>query len=308
MDYKDPYSSSLTRTDLFLYMGIILFWGTSWIAIRLHLGVVAPEVSLFWRFSAAAAIMFTWTILSGGKLLFPIRDHIWFFALALMFFSFNFILQYHGGAYIKSGLMAVIFSTTSIINLLLGIIILRQSVNYRVLAGGLVGFTGVCLMFWPELSLGEFSGDIGETGRNSLKGFLLCFSGTFLFCCGNMISAIIQKKGIPLNSATSWGIFYGALIVGLVSLIQGHPFIIEMTPQYILSLLWLIVGASVGAFFCYLSLLRRIGPARAGYTTVLFPVVALLISTFFEGYTWSLTAFTGMFMAVAGNFLILQRK
>ena len=298
---KEPNYAPFTRTDLALYLGIILFWGTSWIAIRSHLGVVAPEVSLFWRFSASALIMFAWTYWKKDRLSFSFQDHLWFIAVAFMLFSFNFVLQYHGGAYIKSGLMAVIFSMASIINLILGVFILRQSVNGRVLLGGIIGFSGVCLMFWPEISDNELN-------KNVIKGFLLCFSGTVFFCFGNMISAIIQKRNIPLNSANTWGIFYGAVILGCVSLFQGHPFIIEPTAKYLISLFWLIIGASIGAFFCYLSLLRRIGPARAGYATVLFPVVALVISTFFEGYQWSLTSLTGLTMALAGNLFVLRRK
>jgi drug/metabolite transporter (DMT)-like permease len=99
---------------------------------------------------------------------------------------------------------------------------------------------------------------------------------------------------------------YGTVFMALVSLVRGHSFAIEWTAQYIVSLLLLAVGASVVAFSCYLTLLRRIGAARAGYSTVLFPIIALAVSTVVEGYTWTPLAFLGVGLALAGNVLVLR--
>ena len=292
---------AFTHVDLALYLGVILFWGTSWIAIRAHLGVVAPEVSLVWRFLAATIIMFGWAAYRGERLHYPLKDHIWFFAVASMLFSFNFILQYYGGFYVKSGLMAVIFSISSIINIFLATLFLRQPVEWRVLLGGVLGFSGVCLMFWPEI--------MGETiNKQVLTGLMFCLSGTFCFCLGNLVSSVIQRKQISLIAANSWGMAYGTVILFVICLIKREAFIIEPTVKYLGSLAWLATGASVGAFFCYLSLLRRIGSARAGYVTVLFPVVALAISTIFENYQWTFLAFLGASLALLGNLFVLKRK
>ena len=72
---------------------------------------------------------------------------------------------------------------------------------------------------------------------------------------------------------------YGCAVLLALNLLRGNAFIIEPTLKYVGSLLYLAVGASVLAFASYLTLLRRLGAARAGYATVLFPIVALAVST-----------------------------
>jgi len=86
---------------------------------------------------------------------------------------------------------------------------------------------------------------------------------------------------------------------------QGLPFSFEPTLGYSLSLVYLALFGSVIAFGSYLTLLGRIGPARAAYAMVLFPLVALALSTLFEGYQWTAAAFAGMVLAVIGNVLAL---
>ncbi len=299
--FPDNGPTRFTNADFALYAGIILFWGTSWIAIMAQLGVVSPEISLFWRFLLAAVLMLLLAWVKGVPLRFSWRDHLRFIAAAVTMFSTNFLMFYYGGLHIKSGLLAVVFSLASIINLILGSLILRQPLEARVAIGGLIGFSGIGLLFWPEIMGTGFN-------REALIGFAFCVTGTMLFCTGNIISSIIQRRGVPILSATTWGIIYGTINLGLISLARGQAFIIEPTLKYAVSLIWLSVGATIGALFCYLNLLRRIGAARAGYATVLFPIVALAISTFAEDYQWKPLALLGLACALFGNVLVLRRK
>jgi len=297
-----PASTRFDRTDLALYAGTVFLWGTSWIALRAQLGVVAPEVSALWRFILAAAIMWAWAFAARGPLRFPLADHLRFAATGACLFSLNFTLFYYGGLTIPSGLLAVVFSLASIFNLILGAIILRQPIERRVALGAVVGAAGIGLLFWPEIAR---TGDMGSAA--ALVGLGLCVAGTLFFCLGNMISTVVQRRGVPLVSANAWAMTYGTLILFALCLVRNQAFIIEPTAVYVGSIVYLAVGASVMAFACYLTLLRRIGAARAGYATVLFPIVALTISTLFEGYAWTLPAILGVVLALAGNVLVLTR-
>jgi drug/metabolite transporter (DMT)-like permease len=100
--------------------------------------------------------------------------------------------------------------------------------------------------------------------------------------------------------------FYGTLWSTLLAFLLGRPFIIEPTVSYIASLLFLAVISTVIAFSAYLTLLSRIGPARAGYATVMFPIFALLVSTVLEGYQWSAYAFAGLVFVAIGNVLVIR--
>lgn len=291
----------MVALDYSLYAITVFAWSTSWIALKLQLGSVAPEVSLTWRFSLASAVMFAWALLRGHRLRFPLQDHLRFAGLGVFIFSMNFLQFYHGGSKLASGLLAVIFSLTSVFNMLLGAVFLRQAIDRRILLGAACGFGGIALMFWPEIAGTEID-------HQAAIGFLLCLGGTLSFCIGNLISATNQKRGLPVVSANAWGMAYGAALLAIIALCLGKPFDFEPTISYVGSLLWLSILSSVVAFFAYLTLLGRIGSARAGYSTVLFPVFALLISTFAEGYHWTSFAIAGLVLVMIGNAIVLGRR
>ena len=88
----------------------------------------------------------------------------------------------------------------------------------------------------------------------------------------------------------------------------GTSFTMDWSMPYIASLVYLSVFGSIIAFGAYLSLIGQIGADRAAYATVLFPIVALLISSVFEGFEWTALSLAGMALVLAGNVLIVGRK
>ena len=237
----------------------------------------------------------------GERLAYPLADHARFLALGLALFCTNFVLFYYGGLYLASGLLAaVIFSLASVINILLGAAVLGTPIDKRVAAGATLGFLGIAAMFYPQLA-----GTTINTG--ALIGLAFSVAGTLSFCTGNMISAQMQKRGIAtVFAASGYGMVYGAIAMALFAFARGHSFAIDWSPPYLLSLAYLALIGSVMAFACYLTLLGRIGADRAAYSTVMFPVVALVVSTFVENYRWTLPAVIGLVAVLAGNLLVLR--
>ena len=284
--------------ELLLYSMVVFGWSTSWLPLKWQLGVVAPEVSLLWRFVIAATVMFVISIYLRQSLMFNWRTHLRLALLGLCIFSTNFAFFYHGGKGVASGLLAVVFSSASLVNVVMTAVLGRSRPRIAHLFAAMVGLTGVVCLFWPELQL-------STTAFTSLA---LCLIGTLFFCTGNMVSAACQKRGIPIFASASWGMLYGACYLALFSFISNHEFIIELTAKYVLGLVWLALVSSVMTFAAYLSLIGRIGPSRAGYATVIFPVFALLISTVFESYTWSGLAFIGLGLVICGNVIMLRAR
>jgi drug/metabolite transporter (DMT)-like permease len=289
----------LAPADLGLYAVTVFVWGTSWIALKGQLGEVSPEVSTLWRFLLAAPLMWLWAAARGDTLAYPAADHFRFAAAGALMFSSNFVLFLYGGQYLPSGLLAVVFSLVSILNLLLGAAFLGQPIMPRVALGGVIGAAGIALLYSPQIA--------GGVERGALLGLAFCLAGTLSFCAGNLVSTAIQRRGVPLLAATAWGMTYGVAALAAIVLVHGQPLIVEWTPSYLGATLYLALFASVVAFASYLTLLRRIGAARAGYATVLFPIVALAVSTLVEGYRWTLAAILGAALALAGNVLVLRR-
>jgi drug/metabolite transporter (DMT)-like permease len=294
-----PHQRAFEPLDYGLYALTVIAWSASWFAIALQVGTVPNEVNLVWRFAIATVLMFAWVALSRRPVVFPVADHLRFAALGMLIFSSNFLLFYYGALYLVSGLLSVVFSLASVINMALGALVMRERPSGRVLAGGLIGFSGIALMFLPEMGAGGFS-------DRTLIGLALCIAGTLCFCAGNLISAACQRRGLPIVSMNAWGMLYGMLWCAFLALVAGKPFVIEPTVTYIGSLIFLAVVSTVVAFAAYLTLLGRIGTARAGYATVMFPVFALLISTGLEGYRWSMLAIAGLGLVAAGNVLVIR--
>lgn len=297
---QSPAPARFDGTTLGLYVITVFMWGVSWIGMKAQVGIVAPEMSVLWRFVLAAAVMWVWVLATGKPMRFAAADHLRFAVLGCCLFSFNFICFYYGAIPIPSGLLSVVFSLASVFNLVLGFLLFRQRVEPRLALGGVIGFAGVGLLFWPEITGAGFN-------AAALWGLGLCVIGTLFFCSGNMMSTVVQKRGVPLLSANAWGMTYGTLVLFVINLVRGNAFIIEPTAKYVGSLLFLAIGASVIAFAAYLTLLRRLGAARAGYATVLFPIVALAVSTLLEGYVWTPLAVAGAALALGGNVLVLRR-
>ncbi|MDK9695945.1 MAG: DMT family transporter [Siculibacillus sp.] len=286
--------------DAVLYAVTVFAWSTSWIAMKAQVATVAPEVSLLWRFLISAAVMWIWVGVRGDRLRFPLSAHLGFAGLGFFIFSMNFNLFYHGATGLPSGLLSVVFSLASVINLLLGFLFFRHRISGRVLFGGLLGFSGVAAMFWPRIAGADFD-------HAAAVGLGLCVAGTTSFCIGNMVSSAIQRRGVSVLSATAWGMVWGSAFLLVAVLIRGLDFDFERSAPYVVSLLWLAIVSSVAAFWAYLTLLGRIGAARAGYATVMFPVFALAISTVFEGYHWTASAILGLVLVLAGNLFVLRR-
>ncbi len=271
--------------------------------------MVAPPVSLVWRFSIAAAIMIAWCLAAGQPMRFAPRIHLRFAGLGLFLFCANFMLFYYSAHYLVSGMLAVIFSLAAIANILLANVVLGDPVRPRVAAGALIGIAGLAAMLWPEFStIHPDAGDAKAGAYGVLFGLGLGMAGVVSFSIGNMISANNQRTGVPILPASTYGMAYGTMFSALFAAITGQAFIVETTARYLGGLFWLSTVATVVAFWAYLTLLGRIGPDRAGYATVLFPIVAMTISTIVEGYSWSIMAVSGVVLVLAGNLLVLTRR
>ncbi len=291
--------SRLTAFDFGLYAAVVFAWGFSWIAIHYQVGTIPPEVSVMWRFALAAPVMLVFAAMRGERLSYPLAEHAVFLALGIALFCVNFVMFYYGGLYLASGLLAVIFSLSSVINILLGAVTLGMPIDKRVALGGTLGFLGIAAMFYPQLVGTQFN-------HRALVGLAFCIAGTLSFCIGNMISARMQRRGIPVFAASGYGMVYGAVAIALFCAARGHSFAIDWSPTYLAALAYLALIGSVIAFACYLTLLGRIGADRAAYSTVMFPVVALAVSTFLENYHWTPPAIAGLVAVLAGNLLVLR--
>lgn len=290
--------------NAFLYMLTVLIWGSTWIAIKWQLGVVPAPVSIAYRFWIAAAVLLLVLVAMRKPVRPPPQAWRYLVAQGFALFCCNFLCFYYASQWVPSGLVAVVFSTAPLWNSINGRLFLGRPLQPQVILGALLGLGGIAMLFLPQMQ-----GHWDDSGM--LRGLALAVLGTLFFSTGNLLSSRMQTLGLTPWLTNTWAMFFGAGILTLIALTLGMPFDIEPTARYIGSLLYLAIPGSVVGFTAYLLLVGRLGPDRAAYCTVLFPVVALTISTFFEGYRWSALAFAGLACVLAGNllaFLPMRRR
>ena len=282
-----------------LYLIAVLIWGSTWFAIEFQLGVVEPEVSIVYRYLAAAAILFAWSRLRHLRLRFPGRAHAWFALLGFLLFGLNYVLAYRAQVYVTSALCAIAFSMMLWMNIVNARLFFGVRSNRRVLSGALLGMAGILTLFAPHIGALSLSDTV-------LWGLVLAILGALSASFGNMASQHVQKQKLPVVQTNAWGMLYGALWTGLYVAWAGYDIAFDWSPGYVLSLLYLIVFGSIVAFGAYLTLVGRIGAHRAGYATVMFPIVAMILSLLFEGLALDAPTITGFLLAIGGNLLVLR--
>jgi drug/metabolite transporter (DMT)-like permease len=293
----DRHAMPMGPSALFAIAGLI--WGSTWLAITFQLGSVAPEASVVYRFALAAVLLAIWCAVTGRSLRFSGAQHRWLAAQGTLLFGLNYLAVYWAEQHVASGLVAVLFSLIVFFNLIGARVFFAAPIARRTLGAAVLGVVGVVLMFGHEIT---------RSAGDAARGVGFALGATVLASAGNLIAVRNQRHGFPVLPSVAWGMGYGAAVIALVALAEHTPWGFDASPRYVLSLAYLALFGSVVAFGAYLTLLGKIGPARAAYVGVAVPMVALVMSTIFENYRWTLPALAGAALCVAGNILVLLRE
>jgi drug/metabolite transporter (DMT)-like permease len=261
---------------------------------------VSPALSIAYRFGIAASILLIFRLVRRLPLRFSWRAHGFMALQGFLLFSLNYIMVYLAEGTLSSGLVATVFSIIIIMNVFFGAILLHNPIRKHVLFGAVVGLLGIALVFWSELSSLDLSSE-------RTVGLTYTFIGAILASLGNITSARNQRHGLPVVQTNAFGMAYGAIFMLMFALFSGTKLSFDTSVGYVASLLYLALFGSVIAFSSYLTLLGRIGPDRAAYVTVLFPIIALGLSTLFEGMIWSMPQLAGVALVILGNAFVLAK-
>ena len=283
-----------------LYAATVLIWGSTWYAIKMQLGVVDPGLSVAYRFIAAATVLIAFCLATGRSLRFAPRHHLFIAAQGLFLFCLNYWLFYYATFELTTGVVAVVFSLIMLMNILNGAVLFGARVEPRVLAAAGLGLIGLVLVFWDDLAVLDFT-------SGPMVGLGLSIVATYSASLGNMASLRNTRAGLPVIPVNALGMAYGAVFMTILALLRGAPLSFDLSPGYVGSLLYLAIFGSVLAFGFYLTLLGRIGADRAAYAAVVFPIVALIISTFMESYVWTAPALIGVALILGGNILAVAK-
>ena len=289
------------NSTIFLFIATLLCWGPTWYIIKFQLGTVDPMVSVFYRFFLASFIILLFCIYKKINLRFSIKEHFFIAVLGIFLFNINYVIFYLSTQYLISGFVALCFSSILFMNVINNIIFHRSSPNIVTLIGGTIGTLGLIIIFYDEIITFEFS-------SGTSYGIFLGIIATYFASLGNLISAHTSKIKLEVIPVTGLGMFYGSISLMIYLILMGNSFSFEVSHQYIFSLIYLSIFGSVFGFSLYLTLIKKLGSNDAAYVAIIMPLVALVVSTIFEGLVWDASLVLGALMIVLGNVIILKRN
>jgi drug/metabolite transporter (DMT)-like permease len=290
------------REIILSFIVFTLIWGSTWIVIRGQIGTVPPQWSVAYRFIIAAAAMASIALARGHGLRVDRRHWRGIAFLGLTQFSVNFNAVYLAELYITSGVVATMFALLLIPSSLLGWAMLGQRPAARFVAGSVVAVAGIGLLLSHELQ-------VASAGPRAVAiGVSFTLLGMLGASLANVYQARPAMRQIPFLAMLAWSMAVGAAInIALALLLAGAPQV-EWTASYWAGLLYLALAASVLAFMLYYPVVRAIGPAKAAYSSMIVPIIAMGLSTLFEGYRWTPTAVSGAILALGGMAIAMSRN
>ncbi len=287
-----------------LFAIAVVIWSTTWHAILYQLAHTPPEAGVALRFALAGVLALAVAAWRGDRVRCTAPEHARIALQGVFMYSLAYLCVYHAEMHVPSGLVAVGYSASPLVNGIGAWLLWRSALTPRFLAGGVLCVLGVALIFAPEF--GRVT-----AGDATLRGALFTVGAVALSAVGSLMASRNAAHRLPFWPTLGWGMLYGALLSALVLAASGQAVTLPSplaAPAWWLSLAYLAIAGSVIAFACYLTLQQRIGPGAASTVGVMTPVLALVISTAFEGFRPVALTWLGGALAVAGNLLILRPR
>ena len=295
----------MLKSNLLLFFGALFFWSATWSIIGLtQVNInLDPAISVFIRFIVAGFIILIFIALTKRKLIFSIKDHVYFFVLGLFLYSGNYIFFYKSNVYLSSNIPATVFCLLTIFNILGEKFIFKKSITILTLLGALLGITGIAIIFFNDLI--SFNLNSGTT-----LGLMFALFATLSASIGNLL-AIYNKRNfnIPLLQNVAFAMIYGAIIALLIAIIKGSEFYIPITNfSYMIGLSYLVIFGSIISFLCYIRFIENTSASAGGYIGVAMPILALIISMIFEDLKPDIYFLSGLPITLLGLLLILKQE
>jgi len=275
-----------------------LIWGSTWIFIKVGLRDLPPITFAGIRFLIAGGVLLA--IVSWQKLTIP-RDRRqlgWLVGTGLISITVNYGLVFWGETRIPSGLAAVLQAMIPVFGLLIAPYFLpAEGLTRQRLAGVLVGFTGVAVIFYEQT---------GIDGWGAAQGSLALLLSSLCTALGNVL---VKSKLQHLDPTI---IAAGQMVFGFPPLLlfgwwlEGSPVQLQWTSTAILSLLYLALIGSALAFMLYYWLVTRIEVTTTMMISLVIPVIALLIGAVAVGERLTFSILAGSLIIIAGISIILR--
>lgn len=293
---------ALLRPDIALpFLLVALIWGSTWLVIKDGLVAAPPSWSVAYRFGLAGIGMALLALVRRESFRMTAPAHLFAVAIGAAQFFANFNLVYRAELHITSGLVAVLFGLLMVPNAFLARIFLGQHLTVRFFVGGLIGLAGIAALIANEAQNAAPGGEV-------MLGVALTAVAILSASCANVSMASRTAQSVPLLVLLAWAMLWGTVFDSTLAWSVDGPPVFPASLRYWAGVAYLGLIGSVLAFPLYFTLVRKLGPGRAAYNGVVVPVIAMALSTVFEGYRWSALAVVGGVLALVGMVVALRAR
>ena len=289
--------SHQTRAYLAL-AAICIIWGTTYTAIKLAVRDFPPYLLVGIRQTSAGLLLLGVAIASGSFRKLPGSRYVARQAitgLATITGGNGFITW--GMQYVSSGLAAIIGSLTPVIVVFINLAWRgSERINSRVLAGVMLGFGGLALIFsdgWQDFLKPEY--------RWGVAG---CFSSCLTWSLGTVMAKRWNAPEVPPLLNAGLQITAGGLGGLVLSFLFDKTHQIHHSAEGWLSVAYLVIIGSALAFTLYMFALKHLSATVSSLYTYINPTVAIILGWIFLGESLTLWEGFGMMVTIAGVWLV----
>jgi len=255
------------RIDWVIFAALGLFWGSSYLFIKIGVETLSPFTLVASRLAVGATLLAVVLALSNQRLPRNRRTYGHLGVMAVLNIVIPFSLITWGEQSIDSALASILNASVPLFTIVLAALFLAdEPITVNRVIGLLVGFGGVVVLTSPSLS----------GGGGSLTGELAMIGSSIAYASGNVYARRFVRGLHPMVTSF-FQVFFALVATAVLALVFERPFAVAIQPSTILSVLWLGVFGSALAYLAFFRLHSRWGSTRSSLVAYLLPVVGIVL-------------------------------
>jgi drug/metabolite transporter (DMT)-like permease len=263
---------SARRLAWLAWITVCVVWGTTYLAIRVALETVPVLLVAGLRWMSAGVLLFVLCKLRRRALPGP---PMWA-SLALLGFLMNVIgngLVVWAEQFVASGLTAVLIASVPFWSVGIEAVLPGgERARWPTLAGLAVGFAGIVVLVWPEISSGGFA------GRQFIGGVIGIQLACFGWALGTSYTKRHRSSDDPLAAATVQMLFSGTMLLALASA-ESEWAVLHFTPRTLAAMVYLTIAGSMLAYTAYVYAVQHLPISTVALYAYVNPLIAVVLGT-----------------------------
>jgi drug/metabolite transporter (DMT)-like permease len=250
---------------------VYLFWGSTYLGIRIAVKHIPPALMCGVRFSIAGWLMLAWCGLKGRRIRYSASELLKAAVVGnLLLLGGNFTLAW-AEQVVPSGLAALLVAITPLWFLVLDKLLLGDHrITGRGMIGLLLGIAGIVVLLWPDLRA------TGALGRRELWAALALPCGSFSWALGSVLSKR-WDAGADRLSATAWQMVLAGIGNFVLAFAVEDVRHVTWTASGLGAVLYLVVCGSWIGYTAYIYLLQHVPTSKVSTYAYVNPVVAVFL-------------------------------